>query len=138
MSQQNIDLVQSGYAAFGRGDIPGLLSLLDANVEWKTPGPSDLPTAGTRRGQAEVGAFFGTLNGLLEFEAFEPQSFLAEGNRVVVVGSSRYKVRGGSGKSLTEEWCHIFTIKDGKVGAFQEYLDTADFAAELKSTAARV
>ena len=37
MSQQNIDLVQSGYAAFGRGDIPGFLSLLDADVEWTTP-----------------------------------------------------------------------------------------------------
>jgi ketosteroid isomerase-like protein len=58
MSQENIGIVQNGYAAFGRGDIPGLLSLLDDNVEWKTPGAADLPTAGTRRGRAEVGDFF--------------------------------------------------------------------------------
>ncbi|NJO35889.1 MAG: hypothetical protein HC869_25215, partial [Rhodospirillales bacterium] len=38
MSQQNIELAKAGYAAFGRGDIPGLLSLLDAGIEWKTPG----------------------------------------------------------------------------------------------------
>ena len=138
MSQQNIGVVQEGYAAFGRGDIPGLLSLLDDSVEWKTPGAADLPTAGTRRGRSEVGAFFGTLNEIIEFEAFEPRSFLADGDRVVVVGTDRYKVKGGSGKSLTEEWCHIFTIKDGKIVAFQEYIDTSALAAELKSTAARV
>ena len=138
MSQQNIGVVQSGYAAFGRGDIPGLLALLDANVEWKTPGTSDLPTAGTRRGHAEVAAFFGTLSELIEFEHFEPQNFLADGDRVVVFGIDRYKVKGGSGKSLSEGWCHVFTVRDGKIVAFQEYIDTAALAAELKTTAARV
>jgi len=138
MSQQNIGVVQNGYAAFGRGDIPGLLSMLDDKVEWKTPGTADLPTAGTRRGQAEVAEFFGKVNELFEFEVFEPQSFMADGDRVVVLGTNRYKVKGGSGTSLTEDWCHIFTIKGGKIVAFQEFLDTAPFAAELKTTAARV
>ena len=44
--QDNRALVQRGYDAFGRGDIEALLVLLDDNVEWITPGPSDLPTAG--------------------------------------------------------------------------------------------
>jgi uncharacterized protein len=138
MSQQNIGVVQGGYAAFGRGDIPSLLSMLDDNVEWKTPGAADLPTAGTRRGQAEVAEFFGKVNELFDFEAFEPQSFMADGDRVVVLGTNRYKVKGGSGQSLTEDWCHIFTIKNGKIVSFQEYLDTAPFVAELKTLAARV
>ena len=138
MSQQNIGVVQSGYAAFGRGDIPGLLSMLDASVEWRTPGASDRPTAGTRRGPAEVGDFFRALNELIEFEQFEPQSFLADGDRVVVLGVDRFKVKGGSGKSLAEAWCHVFTVRDGKIVAFQEYIDTAALAAELKTAAARV
>ncbi len=138
MSQKNIGVVQDGYAAFGRGDIPGLLALLDDNVEWKTPGMADLPTAGTRSGRAAVADFFRVVNELFVFESFEPQSFLADGDRVVVAGTNRYTVKGGSGTSLTEEWCHIFTIKDGRIVSFQEYLDTAPFAAELKATAARV
>ena len=137
MSQENIGVVQAGYAAFGRGDIPGLLSLLDANVEWITPGTSDLPTAGTKRGPAQVADFFRTLNELVEFEAFEPKAFIADGDRVVVLGTDRFKVKGGSGRSVTEEWCHVFTIRSGKIVAFQEYIDTAAFAAELKTTAAR-
>lgn len=137
MSQQNISIVQDGYAAFGRGDIPGLLSLCDANVAWTTPGSSDLPTAGTRQGHAAVADFFRTLVELIEFEAFEPQTFLADGDRVVVLGTDRYKVKGGSGKSLTETWCHVFTIGGGKIVAFQEFIDTAALAAELKGATAR-
>lgn len=137
MSQQNIGLVQGGYAAFGRGDIPGFLSLLDADVEWTTPGTSDLPTAGTRRGPAKVGEFFGILTQLVDFEHFEPQTFLADGDRVVVLGTARTKVKGGSGQSIVENWCHVFTVRDGKIVAFFEYLDTAPFAAELKTVGAR-
>lgn len=137
MSQQNIGLVLGGYAAFGRGDIPGFLSLLDADVEWTTPGTSDLPTAGTRRGPAKVGEFFGILTQLVDFEHFEPQTFLADGDRVVVLGTARTKVKGGSGQSIVEHWCHVFTVRDGKIVAFFEYLDTAPFAAELKTVGAR-
>ena len=133
MSQQNIGLVQRGYEAFGRGDIPGFLSLLDANVEWVTPGMSDLPTAGTRRSPGEVGEFFGVLVSLIDFEDFQPQAFFADGERVVVLGTARIKVKGGSGRPLVENWCHVFTVRDGKIVAFFEYLDTAPFAAELKT-----
>jgi ketosteroid isomerase-like protein len=136
MSQQNIGLVQRGYEAFGRGDLDGLLSLLDANVEWKTPGASDLPTAGTRRGHAQVREFFGTLSELFDFELFEPRTFIADGDRVVVLGLDRIKVKG-TGKTLSEEWCHIFTLRNGKVVAFQEFFDTAAIAAELKTAGAR-
>jgi ketosteroid isomerase-like protein len=137
MSQQNISIVQNGYAAFGRGDIPAFLSLLDANVEWKTPGPSDVPTAGTRRGPAQVAEFFGVLTEMVEFEHFEPQTFVADGDRVVVLGTDRIKIKGGSGKSLSEPWCHVFTIRNGKIVAFHEYLDMSTIVAELKTAGAR-
>lgn len=136
MSQQNISLVQSGYAAFGRGDLDGLISTLDANVDWKTAGASDLPTAGTRRGHAQVREFFGLLGELIDFEHFEPRTFIADGDRVVVLGLDRFKVKGAA-KTLSEEWCHVFTIRNGKIVAFQEFFDTAAFAAELKTAGAR-
>lgn len=136
MSQQNISVVQNGYAAFGRGDIPGFLSLLDANVEWKTPGQSDYPLAGTRRGPGQVAEFFGTLAGLVDFEHFQPTTFLADGDRVVVIGHEKFKVKA-TGTSLSGDWCHVFTVRNGKIVAFQEFLDTAAIAAELKTAGAR-
>ena len=68
--RQNVDVVRKGYEAFGRGDIDGLLEQLDPDVEWRTPGPEDLPTAGQRRGHAAVQEFFQTLAGLLEIQRF--------------------------------------------------------------------
>lgn len=135
MSQQNIDLVQSAYAAFGRGDVPGLLALLDQNVEWQTPGPSDLPTAGTRRGHAQVAEFFGTLGQIVDIEHFEPHTFIADGERVVVLGRETYKVRA-TGNRLNSEWCHVFTIRNSRVVAFQEYIDASAIVADLKTAVA--
>jgi ketosteroid isomerase-like protein len=55
--QQNVDVVRQVYGAFGRGDLEGILGLLDPEVTWRTPGPSDLPTAGMRRGVNAVREF---------------------------------------------------------------------------------
>ena len=136
MSQQNIELVQSGYAAFGRGDVPGLIALFDSNIEWKTPGPSDLPTAGTRRGHSQVADFFGTLGQMFDFEQFEPHTYVADGERVVVLGRETFTVKA-TGTRHNSEWCHVFTIRDGRVIAFQEYFDTAALVADLKNAVAR-
>jgi ketosteroid isomerase-like protein len=48
--QQNVEVAQQAYAAFGRGDLEGILALLDPQVAWRTPGPPDLPSAGLRHG----------------------------------------------------------------------------------------
>jgi ketosteroid isomerase-like protein len=50
----NAVVVQQGYEAFGRGDIPALLDLLTDDVEWVYQGPSVIPFAGTRHGREGV------------------------------------------------------------------------------------
>ena len=72
--QQNLSIVRKAYDAFGRGDIPSLLSLLDNQVFWVTPEPADVPTAGTRKGHAAVVEFFQALSGLVDVIRFEPKS----------------------------------------------------------------
>jgi uncharacterized protein len=134
--QQNVDIVRQGYEAFGRGDIEGLLSLFDDNIEWVTPGPPDLPTAGTRRGREQIAQFFQTLNEMFEIQRFEPKTFVAQGDRVVVLGDDTARFKA-TGKVLTESWAHVFVLRNGKVASFQEYLDTAATVAELRSVAAR-
>lgn len=136
MSQSNIQAVQSAYAAFGRGDVNGVLATLDADVVWRTPGAGQVPSGGVRKGHAQVGEFFGIIASLIQFEKFEPQTFLVDGDRVIVLGSDVFKVKGGT-RSVTEPWCHVFTFKNGKVVDFLEVLDTATLAAELKAAPAR-
>jgi hypothetical protein len=135
--QQNLDIVRQGYAAFGRGDVQGLLDLLDPQVTWTTPGGADVPIAGTRRGQAAVGEFFATLSTTFEITRFEPKDFLAQGDKVVVLGDDTSVVKA-TGKSLEYRWVHVHTVRDGKIVAFEEIGDMSAIVAELRSAQARV
>jgi ketosteroid isomerase-like protein len=132
MSESNVDVVRRGYEAFGRGDINGLLALLDERVQWLTPGPRELATSGRRTGRQEVGAFFGTLNEVFEVQRFEPSEFIGQGDRVIVLGSETSRVRANDA-SLNLDWVHVFTLRDGKVVTFQEFFDTAAVVAALSA-----
>jgi hypothetical protein len=134
--QQNVEIVRRGYEAFGRGDLDALLSLFDENIEWFSPGPADLPTAGTRRGRQQVADFFKIVNEVFEFQRFEPQTFIAQDDRVVVLGEDTARIKA-TGKVLDSEWAHVFSLKDGKVVKFHEYIDTAAIVEELRTAQAR-
>lgn len=134
---QNVAVVQRGYEAFGRGDINGLLALLDENITWITPGPADLPTAGNRRGHEAVAEFFQTLGAIVDILRFEPKEFVAQGDLVVVLGDDTSRVKA-TGKSVEFEWSHAFTVRDGKVVAFKEYGDVSALVGELRAAKAAV
>ena len=42
----NTEIVQGMYAAFGRGDVAGVINALADDIEWVSPGPSVIPFAG--------------------------------------------------------------------------------------------
>jgi ketosteroid isomerase-like protein len=134
--QQNVEVVRRGYEAFGRGDLDALLNLLDDDIEWISSGPPELPTAGMRRGRRQVGEFFDAVNQLFEIQRFEPESYIAQGDRVVVLGGDTSRVRA-TGKILDFDWAHVFTLRNGKVVAFHEYIDTAAIVAELQASHTR-
>jgi ketosteroid isomerase-like protein len=134
--QQNVDIVRRGYEAFGRGDLDSLLSLFDDNIEWISSGPADLPTAGTRRGREQVREFFNAVNDVFDIQRFEPQTFIAQGDRVVVLGEDSSRVKA-TGKTIDGQWAHVFTLAGEKVIGFREYVDTAAVMAELHAAHAR-
>ena len=129
--QQNVALVQQAYAAFGRGDLDGLIALLDPQVSWLTPGPPDLPTAGMRRGADAVRDFFGILLDTFEITNFEPADFLAQGDKVVVLGTSLERVKA-TGRAVEFRWVHVFTIRSGRIVAFEEPADVSGLVDEFR------
>jgi ketosteroid isomerase-like protein len=135
--QQNLELVKQGYDAFSRGDIPGLLALMDEQVSWRTPGPADLPIAGTRRGHPAVAEFFQAPAGIGDILRFEPQEFIAQGDRVVVVGDDATRVKA-TGNTVELRWTHVFEIRHGKIVAFEEMGDVSAMVTELRSAHAKV
>jgi ketosteroid isomerase-like protein len=133
--QQNLDVVRGLYAAFGRGDLEAILAPLDPQVSWRTPGAPDLPTAGLRHGVPAVREFFGLLLGTLDIADFQPRDFLAAGDKVVVLGTSREGPKG-SGRLVDFRWVHVFTFKNGKIAAFEEPADVSELVAEFRRSRA--
>ena len=134
--QQNLEIVKRGYEAFGRGDIQALLDLFADDIEWSSPGPPELPTAGTRRGRQQVAEFFQGVDQIFEIQQFEPKTFLAQGDLVVVLGTDTARIKA-TGKVVTDDWAHAFTVRDGKIVKMREYIDTSAVVAELNAAPAR-
>jgi uncharacterized protein len=120
MEAQNTQIVKDAYAAFQRGDVPGVLATLDDGVQWEAVIGTEgiVPTAGVRHGRTGVGQFFQQLADNIVFEAFEPREFIAQGDQVAVIG--RYKGNAKTtGKTWDAEWVSEYGDSLKLASAFQ-------------------
>ena len=132
MSQADVALIQNLYAAFGRGEIATIVAAVTPDIEWRLNGSrSDHPLLGTWKGPKGVQAFFDELAKLQDFSEFTPREFVSAGERVFVVGHYAASMRT-NGRKAASDWVHIFTVRNGKVAAFLEFTDTAEFARAWK------
>jgi uncharacterized protein len=122
--QENTAVVQQAYDNFKNRDIDGLLSLFSEEITWELPEMEGVPFGGKRAGLEEVVEFFAMLGMAQEPLRFEPREFFAQGDRVVCLGSYDWRVRETS-REFSSDFAHVFTIADGKIAAFQEFMDTA-------------
>lgn len=122
--------VQSIYAAFGRGDIPAILAVLDEHVAWEAWDDNRAAVAGVpwmqpRTGPAGAGAFFGVLGAGLKIHDFQVLSVMVgEAQAAVEVTIDAEVV--ATGRRYRDEEIHLWTFNAaGKVVRFRHYLDTA-------------
>lgn len=123
--ERNIQTVKDFFAAIGRGDREALLALVTEDIEWIIPG-EDWPLAGTYRGHAGLADLLKTASTSMETST-EPREFVAQGDRVLVVGFSSGKVRA-TNKSFEDDWIFAITVRDGKLTSIREYIDTQALA----------
>jgi ketosteroid isomerase-like protein len=131
MTQQtsNTEVVQNAYAAFARGDMQALLGCFADDILWNAvygTGPH-VPTSGVRQGKAAVAEFFKQVAANVNFSAFEPQEFVAAGDKVVALG--HYTATTPIGKSFDADFAMVFTLRHGKIARFQEFSDSAGINA---------
>jgi ketosteroid isomerase-like protein len=133
---ENIEVVQQAYQNFKTGDIQALLNLLTEDVTWQLPEIENASYSGRREGREQVAGFFGSLADALESLSFEPREFVAQNDKVVALGSYNWRVKA-TGREYGGDWAHVFTVRDGRITGFQEYMDTAAAAsAHQKASAA--
>ena len=130
--QDNTKVVQEAYAAFGRGDVQGILDRVDDGVVWMGVYGADsrVPTSGERRGKAAIAEFFKQVAEHVKFSTFEPKEFVATGDKVVALG--HYTASTPVGGSFDSDFAMVFTLKNGKVVRFQEFCNSAAVNAAYK------
>lgn len=124
--EENIQIVKDFFAATGRGDRQGLLALCAEDIEWIIPG-EDWPLAGTRRGHAGLADLFQKASETLETSFPEPPEFVAQGDRVLVVGFARGRIKA-TNRTWEDHWVFAITVRNGKLTNIREYIDTQALA----------
>ena len=123
--RENIQTVKDFFAAMSRGDRQGLLALVAEDIEWIIPG-DDWPLAGTHRGHAGLAELLETASKSIETST-EPREFVAQGDRVLVVGFARGKIKA-TNKTFEDNWIFAITVRDGRLTRIREYIDTQALA----------
>src|ERR1035441_5047339 len=112
-TQENVQTVRDFFAAAFGGDREAMLALVAEDIEWIIPG-EDWPLAGTHRGHAGLTDLLKTESETMEMSLSEPREFVAQGNRVLVVGFARGKVKA-TNKPFEDDWIFAITVRDGKL-----------------------
>jgi uncharacterized protein len=131
--QENTKLVQQAYENFKSGDIQSVLDLLADDIEWELPNIENVPFSGKRRGREQAGEFFRSLADSQEVQHFEPEEFIAQGDKVVALGHYGWRVHATT-REFESDWAHVFTIRGDKIVKFHEYTDTAAVASAHRPT----
>jgi uncharacterized protein len=124
-TETNVQTVKDFFAAIGRGDREGLLALIAEDIEWIIPG-EDWPLAGTHRGHAGLADLLQTASKSIETST-EPREFVAQGDRVLVVGFAKGKIKA-TNKTFEDHFVFAITVRDGKLTNIREYIDTQALA----------
>lgn len=124
MSAANIETTKALFAAFGAGDVPGILAHLNADIKIEFYGPSGIiPYADFYEGMDEARRFFETVLSSVDIHVFDTQEFLSDGDKVVVTGVLHLTAKS-TGRDIKSDFVHVITMKDGKWSKFRDFMDT--------------
>ena len=128
MAQDNVDVVQGAWDAFGRGDIDAVLEAIAPSAETRLP--ESLPWGGTYAGPDGFRDFLTKLGDSWDQFSATPQKVLgADDNHVVVLATTKGRTKAGAtieGKTI---W--ISQLRDGRIADAESFGDTAQLLEAL-------
>ena len=124
-----VEVVRSFYDKLKVGDAPGALALMAHDIEWITMWHYKV----NGRGPEHVAeGLFKPLTAEWSTFALSPTEFIVDGDTVVSLG--RFTgVHGTTGKQAEADYAHVWTMKDGKITRFRQYIDTLAVAEARRS-----
>ena len=121
MSQKNIEIVRSAYAALAEQGVEGMLAFTDPQFEATTP-PSLASEPDTYRGHEGVRRYFGSFGDALEGVYFVGQEFTAVGDKVLVDTTMHARGRT-TGIEAEQRAFLVFTLRDGLVTRLETFAE---------------
>ena len=118
--KDNIEIIRDFYAALAAEQAPRALALMADDIEWTTMWQYKVGGRGPQK-VAE-----GVLRPMMKEwseVAFVPTEFIAQGAAVVSLGVFN-GVHGSTGKSAEARYAHVWTVVDGRIASFRQYIDT--------------
>jgi uncharacterized protein len=129
-AQRSTALARSGYEAFARGDGAAMMALMHPTLTWHEA--QSLPYGGVYRSRDAVmeNVFMALARDWEPFSAI-PKEYIAEGDRVVVLGEYRGTHRE-SGRSFVAPFAHVWRFDGGQLVEFQQLTDTGLWLAAMR------
>jgi ketosteroid isomerase-like protein len=132
----NVATVMTIYEAFGKGDIPAVISHLSDDVQWEqwidnSAQKAGVPWLQARKGKDGALEFFKIVGGF-NIKDFRVLSIMANENQVAAEIAIEAEIPATGGHFRDEE-LHLWTFDEqGKVIRMRHYADTAKHIAAAK------
>ena len=121
--ERNKEIAAELFARFSASDIAGVLELMSDDVTWRVPGKPELSRAAGIYGKERLGRLFhrmlAQLDGGLKMTVL---GSIGEGDQVAVEVESSGDLRNG--RRYRQQYHFLISLRDGKIAAVREYLDT--------------
>ena len=130
-ANQNKTIIDGLYKAFATGDIPAVLGSMDSKIVWNEAEGNAYAEGNPYIGpDAVLNGVFGPI--MEDHEYFNLKDIeLHEMLNDKVLATLRYDAKTKKGKTYNAQVAHFCTLKDGKVIAFQQYVDTKKLSEAL-------
>lgn len=117
-------IVQKFYTALSTGDISTILTVLDPDLDWTEAERFPYYGGTWNSPQAVIENLLVPLGREWEDFSAKPKDFIAQGDRVVALGTYSGTFRQ-TGRSMSSPFAHVWKARDGRLSHFSQYTDTA-------------
>jgi ketosteroid isomerase-like protein len=127
-TEKNIQIIQQIYAAFGKGDVPGILEFISDEMTHfgvVAAVTKEVPWHLQITKKHDVPKFFQALASECEFTRFEPHAFAAAGDVVYCSIDFDVTIKRNGKKNEYRNAMHRFMLKNGRVVDWHGCEDTA-------------
>lgn len=122
-NQGNLAIIDQLYVHFGKGEIPDVLEMMDANIEWYESSCSSYADGNPYSSpDAIMNGVFGRIGQDNEYFKLENIELTSIGKNKVLASLNYDGKLKKTGKTYKTKVVHEWTIEDEKITAFQQYI----------------